>query len=148
MTIRITKKELAKMLAPLTVLPGGDRLNAAALDGYWAVFSSYYPHEMKKAIKSCFVSCEFFPTPKQIMTRLMDHRRTMGNKRLDMLEAEHQKLMIESGATAQISGPNQAIAPAQATVRSQGQLRQGVHAVQGDGPQPAEVPRRDQAGGH
>ena len=139
MTIRTSKQELARMLAPLTVLPGGDRLTEAALEGYYAVFNSYYPHEMKKAIRSAFVSCEFFPTPKQIMTRLMDHRRTMGNRALEMLEAEHQKLQLESGQRVQISGSHQAIAPAETEVREARQLRPDVQPIERDGSQSAEV---------
>lgn len=147
MTTRTSKQDLARMLAPLTVLPGGDRLTEAALEGYYAVFSSYYPHEMKKAIRSCFVSCEFFPTPKQIMTRLMDHRRTMGTKALEMLEAEHQQLQLESGQRVQISGPHKAVAPAPAPVREARQLRPDLQPRNGDGSQPQEVPEANRASG-
>ena len=137
--MKISRQELARMLAPLTVLPGGDRLNKAALEGYYAVFKDYYPHEMKEAIKSCFVSCEFFPTPKQIMTRLMTNRRNMGSECLRLLAEQHQKLQLPDAERVRIQGADQAATPAAPEVLGEGQVREGLHAGHGDGEEPEGV---------
>ena len=44
---RTTRREMAQMLAPLTVLPGGDRLNKPAIEAYFQAFKSFYPFELE-----------------------------------------------------------------------------------------------------
>lgn len=141
--MRTTKQELAQMLAPLTVLPGGDRLNKSALEGYYAVFKDYFPHELREVIKACFVSCEFFPTPKQIMTRLTNNRRVLGSDALEKLQRKHEQLQLESGV---VQGAREAIAPAQGEVHKRGAVRPGVHPRQGDGEEPEGLQGRRPAG--
>lgn len=111
---RTSRQDLAKMLAPLTVLPGGDRLNEAALEGYYAVFKDYYPHEMRAAVKHCFKTCEFFPTPKKLLDFLQQNRRVLGSQALEVLEEQHERL---SRAARGIQGPGQATAPAPPQIR-------------------------------
>lgn len=141
--MKTSKQQLAQMLAPLTVLPGGDRLNKAALEGYYAVFKDYYPHELKEVIKACFVSCEFFPTPKQIMTRLTNNRRVLGSDALEQLQQKHERLQLESGV---VQGARQALAPAPGEVHERGPVRTGVHPRSGDGREPEGLQGRRPAG--
>lgn len=141
--MRTSKQELAKMLAPLTVLPGGDRLNKAALEGYYAVFRDYYPHELRDVIRACFVSCEFFPTPKQIMERLTNNRRVLGSDALEKLQQRHEQLQLEAGV---VQGARQALAPAEGQVHQRGAVRPGLHPGQGDWAEPEGLQGGGQAG--
>ena len=120
---RITRREMAQLLAPLTVLPGGDRLNKPAIEAYYLAFRSFYPFEMQEALRQCFLECSWFPTPKDIQTRLMSHRRNLGTNALEKLEQQHRDLLqLEAGESrgelpAQLRGQDEAPASAEAEVR-------------------------------
>ena len=119
---RTTRREMAQMLAPLTVLPGGDRLNKPAIEAYFQAFKSFYPFELEQALKACFTECQFFPTPKDIQTRLLSHRRNLGTNALEKLE-QQQRDLLQLGPgegrgelPAQIRGEGEAPSPASTEV--------------------------------
>ena len=109
---KTSRQELAKMLAPLTVLPGGDRLNKVALEAYYAVFNGYYPHELRSAAEHCFKACEFFPTPKKMLEFLTNQRRVLGSRALEAVKEEHERLQ-RAARGLQGPGPSTSAAPPQ-----------------------------------
>jgi hypothetical protein len=86
-TFRTSKKELAQILAPLTVLPGADRMQEGHWSAYHAVLGEYFPHELKQAAKSLFCTCEYWPQPKRILEVLQRNRQMLGNNAVDRVKA-------------------------------------------------------------
>lgn len=86
-TYRTSKKELAQILAPLTVLPGADRMQDGHWAAYHAVLGEYFPHELRAAAKSLFCSCEYWPQPKRILEVLKRNRQVLGNNAIDRVKA-------------------------------------------------------------
>lgn len=86
-TYRTSKEQLATILAPLTVLPGADRMEAGHWQAYHAVLGEYFPHELKAAAKTLFCSCEFWPQPKRILEVLKRNRQVLGNNAIDRVKA-------------------------------------------------------------
>jgi hypothetical protein len=88
MTIyRTSRAELAQILAPLTVLPGADRMQEGHWTAYHAVLGEYFPHELRAAAKSLFCTCEFWPQPKRILDVLKRNRQVLGNNAIDRVKA-------------------------------------------------------------
>lgn len=91
-TYRTSKRELAEILAPLTVLPGADRMTAQHWNAYHAVLGEFYPHELRKVSKHLFCTCEFWPTPKRLLEALKRNRQVLGSNALDRIQAVHAGL--------------------------------------------------------
>lgn len=88
MTIyRTSRAELAQILAPLTVLPGADRMQEGHWTAYHAVLGEYFPHELRAAAKALFCTCEFWPQPKRILDVLKRNRQVLGNNAIDRVKA-------------------------------------------------------------
>ncbi|UCC88482.1 MAG: hypothetical protein JSV81_04005 [Anaerolineales bacterium] len=88
MTIyRTSKEQLAQILAPLTVLPGADRMEAGHWTAYHAVLGEYFPHELRAVAKRLFCTCEFWPQPKRILEALKRNRQVLGSNALDRVKA-------------------------------------------------------------
>lgn len=85
--VRTTKQELAQIMAPLTVLPGADRMTPGHWDAYHAVVGQYFPHELRAAAKALFCSCEFWPQPKKLLEVLQRNRQVLGNNAIDRVQA-------------------------------------------------------------
>lgn len=85
--IRTTKQELAQILAPLTVLPGADRMTPGHWDAYHAVLGEFFPHELKAAAKTLFCSSEYWPQPKKLLDVLRRNRQVLGNNAIDRVKA-------------------------------------------------------------
>lgn len=85
--IRTTKQELAQILAPLTVLPGADRMTPGHWDAYHAVLGEFFPHELKSAAKTLFCSSEYWPQPKKLLDVLRRNRQVLGNNAIDRVKA-------------------------------------------------------------
>ena len=86
-TCRTSKKELASILAPLTVLPGADRMQDGHWAAYHAVLGEYFPHELREVAKHLFCVCEYWPQPKRILEALKRNRQVLGNNALDRVKA-------------------------------------------------------------
>lgn len=89
---RTSKVELAKILAPLTVLPGADRMTPEHWSAYHAVLGEYYPHELRAVSRRLFESSEFWPQPKKILEMLRTTRQRLGPNALDRVQAVHAGL--------------------------------------------------------
>lgn len=87
MVVRTSKRELAQILAPLTVLPGADRMQDGHWSAYHAVLGEYFPHELREAAKHLFETCEFWPQPKKILDRLKRNRQALGSNAIDRTKA-------------------------------------------------------------
>lgn len=85
--VRTTKQELAQILAPLTVLPGADRMTPGHWDAYHAVLGEFFPHELKDAAKTLFCSSEYWPQPKKLLDVLRRNRQVLGNNAIDRVKA-------------------------------------------------------------
>jgi hypothetical protein len=86
-TYRTSKKELAQILAPLTVLPGADRMQDGHWAAYHAVLGEFFPHELRQVAKHLFCTCEFWPQPKRILEALKRNRQMLGNNAIDRVKA-------------------------------------------------------------
>lgn len=91
-TCRTSKSELAQIFAPLTVLPGADRMTKEHWTAYHAVLGEYYPHELRAAAKKLFCTCEFWPPPKRVLDVLKRERQVLGPNALDRIQAVHAGL--------------------------------------------------------
>ena len=73
-----SKSELGHILAPLTILPGADRMT----DGHWAayhgVLKGYYPFELRDVVADIFTTAKFWPMPEAFITRLGVKRKLLG----------------------------------------------------------------------
>lgn len=86
-TFRTSKKELAQILAPLTVLPGADRMQDGHWAAYHAVLGEYFPHELRAAAKHLFETCEYWPQPKKVLDVLKRNRQVLGSNAIDRVRA-------------------------------------------------------------
>lgn len=86
-TFRTSKKELAQILAPLTVLPGADRMQDGHWAAYHAVLGEFFPHELREVAKHLFCTCEYWPQPKRILDALQRNRQVLGNNAIDRVKA-------------------------------------------------------------
>lgn len=93
MTIfRTSKDQLAHIFAPLTVLPGADRMSPGHWNAYHAVLGEFYPHELRAAAKHLFTTCEYWPQPKRVLEVLRRNRQVLGSNALDRIQAVHAGL--------------------------------------------------------
>lgn len=86
---RISRLELGKILAPLTILPGADRMTEPHWAAYHAVLKDYYPHELRKAAKEVFGIAKFWPMPEAFLTRMQAGRKSLGcnwSERLEVID--------------------------------------------------------------
>ena len=84
---RTSKAELAQILAPLTVLPGADRMTPEHWNAYHAVLGEYFPHELRAVSKARFETSEFWPQPKKLLEQLRRNRMNLGSNALDRVKA-------------------------------------------------------------
>ena len=84
---RTSRSELAQILAPLTILPGADRMTEPHWSAYHAVLKGYFPVELKAASKHLFSTSTFWPQPKAILGALHSQRRKLGHNWLDRVKA-------------------------------------------------------------
>ena len=84
---RTSKAELAQILAPLTVLPGADRMTPEHWNAYHAVLGEYFPHELRAVSKVMFETSEFWPQPKKLLEQLRRNRVNLGSNALDRVKA-------------------------------------------------------------
>jgi len=82
-----SKSELAKILAPLTILPGADRMTEGHWSAYHAVLKGYFPVELKAVSKHLFSTSTFWPQPKAILGILHSQRRKLGPNWLERVQA-------------------------------------------------------------
>ena len=83
---RISRLELGKILAPLTILPGADRMTDGHWAAYHAVLKDYYPHELRQAAKDVFGTAKFWPMPEAFLKRIQASRRSLGCNWSERLE--------------------------------------------------------------
>lgn len=90
MTERISKSELARIMAPLTILPGADKMTSGHWDAYHAVLKHFYSIELSKVVSEMFRTSKWWPMPEAILTRLHSRRKSLGpnyEERLEVLAA-------------------------------------------------------------
>lgn len=73
-----SKAELAKILAPLTILPGADRMTEGHWSAYHSVLKGYYPLELREATKDIFRTAKWWPQPQAFLSRLSAKRKALG----------------------------------------------------------------------
>lgn len=87
---RISRKEMGVILAPLTILPGSNRMTDPHWAAYHAVLKDYYPHELREASKFVFSTSKFWPMPEALISRMQASRRSLGSNWSERLEVIDQ----------------------------------------------------------
>lgn len=75
---RTSAAELAVILAPLTILPGADRMTGGLWSAYHSVLKGYYPMELRDVVNDIFKTAKWWPQPEAFLTRLSRRRMALG----------------------------------------------------------------------
>lgn len=73
-----SRSELARILAPLTILPGADRMTEGLWSSYHAVLKGYYPFELTEVVLDIFKTAQWWPKPVDFLSRLGRKRQLLG----------------------------------------------------------------------